>query len=410
MNIALVNPEYPSPSGLDQGGIATYTYSMAEALARLGHRIHVLVKIGTVPPALPSSVTVHDYAPVPPRDPFRRLLSLINGELYWERCFSIGVRKALIAISAAEPLDIVELSEYNGLAFALTPPLPFPIVIHFHTPSELVDFYNAVKVTARRGQWHAFEAKALSNATAFRSPSCALAKEMGARYSIPGRLIEFIPHPFDTAPFDTIEKKRDATVIDILFVGRLERRKGAEILRAAIQRILALDPRIRFTLAGELSAGDMGNFRGSIERTLSAPERQRVYFLGPVKRERLPVLYCRSHILCFPSLFENSPYTILEAIAAELPVVGARRGGIPEIIRHEETGLLFNPENPPELLECIRRLIENAGLAGALAKRAYAVVSKDFRPEKIATRTIAFYTKTIAEFVQDREPRPKSQA
>jgi glycosyltransferase involved in cell wall biosynthesis len=407
MNIALVNPEYPSPSGLDQGGIATYTYDMADAFAGTGHSVQVLVKKGTVHKKLHPSVTIHDYLPVPLQSPLRFAQRLMNGDLYWDRCFSIGVKKTLLKITAEKPLDIVEIPEYNGLAFALSSPLPFPVVIHFHTPSALVDRYNGIKLTVRHRQRYAFEEKALSNAAAYRCPSIALATEMSARYGIAADRITFIPHPFDTAPFDAVGKKRTPTVIDILFVGRLERRKGAEILRAAIQPILALDKRIRFTLAGEHSNGDIGLYRNAIERGLSEAERKQVYFIGPVKREDLPVLYCRSSVLCFPSIFENSPYTVLEAMAARLPVVGARCGGIPELIHDNETGLLFNPDNPAELIECIRRLLNDAELLDRFARRAYDVVSTTFKPQTIARQSVDFYTKTIAGFTQCNVQRPK---
>jgi len=398
MRIAFVNPEYPSPSGQDQGGIATYTYSMADACARLGHRVHVLVKKGIVPRRLGASVTVHEYAPLPLRDPLSLVNRMINGDVYWERCYSAGVRKTLLDIYGAEPLDVVEVPEYNGLAYSLTSPLPFPVIIHFHTPTAVVDFYNAIKTSGRQKQWYAFEAKALANAAAFRCPSRALAREISARYGIPDGRITLIRHPFDTAPFDSIDKSRSTNRIDILFVGRLERRKGVDIVRDNIQKILSLDPRIRFTFAGEHSTGEMGTNRGAVERALSENERKRVYFLGPVKREELPVLYCRSNLLCFPSLFENAPYTVLEAMAGRLPIVGARCGGTAELIRHGESGLLFNPDSHTDLLQCIKRIIEDSAYGDTLARQAYDDLKNGFQPEKIAAETMAFFSQAMAKF------------
>jgi glycogen synthase len=398
MNIAFVNPEYPSLSGQDQGGIATYTHCMALACAELGHRVHILVKKGIVLKPIHRSVIVHEYGPLPSRSPFRRLKKIMNGDIVWEHEYGLGVRQLILAIHENEPLDIIEAPEYNGLAGELHPPFPCPVIVHFHTPTVLVDLYNAEKINWRRKQWYSFEERACQNAAAYRCPSLALAKEIGKRYGIDERHIAIIRHPFDTELFDAIEKSRNNKHFDVLFVGRLERRKGAEFLLTHLQRILSLDLCLRFTFAGEYSIGDLDKYRCAIERSLPENDRKRVWFLGPVKRDKLPILYCRSDVLCFPSLFENAPYTVLEAIAAKLPVIGANTGGIPELIRHGENGLLFNPDSPEELLECIRTVINHPDKAESFANRAYATMKKDFKPDTIARLVLEFYGSVISLF------------
>jgi glycogen synthase len=399
MNIVFVNPEFPSPSGHDQGGIATYTYSMANACVRLGHCVHILVKRGTVPKQVSPHVTVDTFDHVPLPESVRWFSRFFNGETVWERSFSWGLRQKLHELHKIEPVDIVEVPEYNGLAYELAPPLPFPIIIHFHTPTVLVDFFNAQKITRRHKQWHMFEAKALENAFAFRCPSSALKIEMRRRYAIPEDRITLIRHPFDTAPFDFIKKGDSGQdVIDLLFVGRLERRKGAEILRREIRPILSLDPKIRITIAGESTIGDMGIYRNAIERTLSEQERKRIFFLGPTNREELTALYCRSDIFCIPSLFENAPYSLLEAMAAKLPIVGARCGGIPELISHGENGLLFDPENADDLVNCINQLVINRDKAAQFAQKAYITVKKMCSPDMIAKTVLDYYTARLIDF------------
>jgi glycogen synthase len=398
MNIAFVNPEYPSLSGNDQGGIATYTYSMALACAHRGHRVHILVKKGTVPKPLHEFVTFHIYGPVPLTGPFHGLHRKLNGEIYWERAYALGVRQLLFEIHRHVPLDIVEVPEYNGLAFELNAPVPFPVVVHFHTPTFLVDLYNAAKISRRRKQWYLFEKKACFNASAYRCPSLALTKEICIQYAIAEKSIAIIRHPFDTTVFDAIQKSRSGNQIDILFVGRLERRKGAEIIQKNIQRILSLDPRLRFTFVGEYAIGDIDLYRCAIERSLSEIDRKRVWFLGPTKREILPVLYCRSNLIFFPSLFENAPYTLLEAMAAKLPIVAANTGGITELLQHGENGLLFDPDASDDLVECIQTIIQHPRQAESLANNAYTKLVNDYKPEKVAHVVEAFYNSVISSF------------
>ncbi len=399
MNIVFVNPEYPSPSRNDQGGIATYTYSMANACARQGHHVHILVKQGTVPKQINPDVAIDVFDHVSLPGPVRWFSRFFNGETVWERRYSWGLRQKLLDLHNKEPIDIVEVPEYNGMGYELAAPLPFPIIIHFHTPTVLVDYYNEIKITRGQKQWHLFEARALDNAIAFRCPSAALKMEMCRRYSIFEDKITLIRHPFDTRPFDSIKKREYCQgVIDVLFVGRLERRKGAGILLRKMPPILSLDPRIRITIAGESTIGDMGIYRNAIERSLSEIDRKRVFFLGPAKREELTALYCRSDIFCIPSLFENAPYSLLEAMAAKLPIVGSRSGGIPELINHGENGLLFDPENADELVDCIHQLIVNKEQATKFARNAYATVKNICDPEMIAQMVINYYKARLLDF------------
>ena len=103
------------------------------------------------------------------------------------------------------------------------------------------------------------------------------------------------------------------------------------------------------TFAGETELGDAYSYRQAIERTLRDSERKRVWFLGPLPIKKLSALYCRSSCFLFPSLFENAPYGLFEAISARLPVIASDSGGVREIIRHKDTGLLFSPDSIDEL-------------------------------------------------------------
>ena len=99
------------------------------------------------------------------------------------------------------------------------------------------------------------------------------------------------------------------------------------------------------TFAGETVSDSANNYRTAIERALNQEQRNRIWFLGALQSQALSVLYCRSSVFLFPSIFENAPYALFEAIAAKLPVIASASGGIKEIIDHNRTGLLFNYDN-----------------------------------------------------------------
>ena len=97
MKIALINSEYPSPSGHDHGGIATYTYTLASALHQQGHRVHVFIREGTVPDRLAEGVKIHTYNFKPPRSSRRILNRFQDGIVQWELGHARDIRDQLNA-------------------------------------------------------------------------------------------------------------------------------------------------------------------------------------------------------------------------------------------------------------------------------------------------------------------------
>jgi glycosyltransferase involved in cell wall biosynthesis len=396
MKIAFVNPEYPSPSGFGHGGIASYIYAMASALAQMGHTVHILVRENTVPDSLPPGISIHTFGFVRSDGPGKYIDRFFrNGTIVWERGQARAIYRLLMGIWKSDGLDIVEFADYSGLAHE-TKRAPFAHCITFHTPQEIVDELNQTLVTSARKKRYRFESEALATAKIFKSPSEALKRKMCERYGIEAARVDIIRYPIDTFLFDNITKSHfNEDRIDVLFVGRLEGRKGAEIILQSIKKILSIDSRIHLTFVGETDLGDAQSYRDAIERSLSSEERCRVWFIGPVNHHDLPLLYCRSSALFLPSIFDNLPNALLEAMSAKLPVIASDVGGINEILRNGESGLLFNPDNTGQMLDCFDKLVHNKRLVEEISENAYADIKNLFLPERIAEQTIAFYQKSL---------------
>lgn len=398
MHIALVNSEYPSLNGRGHGGIATYVYTMANALIAGGHNVSVLARKDTIPGNLHNSVSFYTYDFLSPSTPFSFISRIFNNKIYWERGCSKGALDVIKNLHKKTPINVVEIPDYNGLASQFRRVTPFSKVINFHTPSIIIDECNQVSASAKENRWYAYEKNALKNADAFRCPSKGLAERVNKLYAIPLKDISVIHNPISPKIFDKIKKMpvaKDETVCEILFSGRLERRKGAEIILNAIKDILKIDEKIRVTFAGETEIGGSVDYRQIIERSLEPDERDRVWFLGSISREKLLLLYRRSDIFIIPSLFENAPYTLLEAMSARLPVVGADTCGINEMIQHEKTGLLFPLNNLEQLCTCVKNLFSNPELREQLVDNAYQHVNTYYNPEKIAEQAVDFYQTVI---------------
>lgn len=397
MNIALINPEYPSPSGQGHGGIATYVYAMANALCDVGRKVHVLVRKGTVTDNLNDSIELHTFHNTPVVKPLSFISRRFNSKTYWETGCSRAAYDCILQLHKQSPLDIVEVPEYNGIASQFIQPLPFSLVINFHTPTILIDELNQTTVTRQRKKWYEYEKNALKNATAFRCPSKSLQYKLKDIFSIQPDQVSVIHNPIPTYSFEAIKKKEASANghCEILFSGRLERRKGAEIILQAINNILDINKNIHITFAGETKIGESAGYRQAIERTLDDEKRSRTWFLGPLERDKLSLLYRRSEVFLIPSLFENSPYTLLEAMAARLPIVGADTSGISEIIDHNKTGFLFSLNNINELCTCLEELISSPDTREKLANNAYEHLIKNYSPESVAHQAIEFFESII---------------
>jgi L-malate glycosyltransferase len=109
-------------------------------------------------------------------------------------------------------------------------------------------------------------------------------------------------------------------------------------------------------------AGD-GRQRRELEQLAAALELHNVRFLGQVPPERMPALYDAADIYLNSSEIDNAPLSIIEAYAAGAAVVTTNTGGIPHIVRHEETGLLVERRNPAAMADCAIRLLQDESLA-----------------------------------------------
>ena len=399
MNIILINPEYPSASSRDHGGIASYIYTMANALADNGNTVSILAREGTIAERLNPGVTMHLFNHKPPQGVLSFFKKRFNGPLYWEQGCSQAALDLVLALHAEKPVDIVEIPEYNGLAYQFTGPLPFPVVITFHTPTQLVDELNQVIVTKKHRRWYEYEQKALKNAVAYRCPSKALAARIQSMYGIAPERITIIPNPIPLSLAPDVSSKNDMKrfTFDILFAGRLEQRKGAQLILNNINNILDIDPSIQLTFAGETRIYHAFNFRDAIENKLSPDKRKRVWFLGPIDRYSLSMLFKRSDAFFFPSLFENSPYSLLEAMASGLPVVGADTSGTSEIIEHKVNGLLFSLDKPDEIVSCFKDIFGQPALRETLAANAIEYVKKYHEPRAIERRSVVWFNQVRSE-------------
>lgn len=173
--------------------------------------------------------------------------------------------------------------------------------------------------------------------------------------------------------------------INLLFLGRLEKRKGLKYLLSAYSKLKWDWPNLRLLVVGP-GKPDADSYRIMSERNL-----QDVVFTGPVSEEDKARYYKSADIYCSPATGRESfGIVLLEAMAAGRPVIASDIEGYSSVITHGKEGLLVPPKNDVELADAIAKLLNNHDLRMKLADNGRQR-AEEFRWERVAANVIDYY-------------------
>ncbi|MDQ0321103.1 glycosyltransferase involved in cell wall biosynthesis [Pararhizobium capsulatum DSM 1112] len=184
----------------------------------------------------------------------------------------------------------------------------------------------------------------------------------------------------------------------IVTVARLVWFKGLHDLIDAAALVLEKEPNARFLIVG--SGPQLDELRA---KTVALGIADRVIFAG--ERRDVPDILSAADIFALTSVSEGLPISILEAMAAGLPVVATDVGGISELVAEGETGFLVPAREPREIANRILRLTADAGLRQSFGTAGRDRVTKAFSPEQMVTQTTRLYHQLLAAKAAGREPR-----
>ena len=185
------------------------------------------------------------------------------------------------------------------------------------------------------------------------------------------------------------EKVFDRSQIKLLFPSRLIKEKGIlELIRACILLDKEKIP-IKLYIAGKLDAGNRSSLKKEDIAVLK--KLKNVVLMGHIKDMRN--LYRKIDIVVLPSWREGLSKALLEAAAMEKAIITTNVPGCKEIVKHMETGLLVNVNNPLQIKESIIKIYNNPELVKKFGKAARLRVKKKFEVKKINRMTIKEYGK-----------------
>ena len=158
----------------------------------------------------------------------------------------------------------------------------------------------------------------------------------------------------------------------VIFVGRLHPTKGPHILMRAFKALEPESRGLKLLIVGSswFAEGKMTPYLKDLHRMME-DMRESVIFTGFVSHEELNVLYNLADVCVIPSIFQDPcPLTVFEAMASGCAVIASKVGGIPEMVRHGETGILVPAEDPEALTAALRELLDHSSLRRDLRENA----------------------------------------
>lgn len=174
----------------------------------------------------------------------------------------------------------------------------------------------------------------------------------------------------------------------VLFVGRLHRQKGVDVLLEAWAGFVKQRPRARLLILGD--GPEASDLRREADTLGIAPS---VEFRG--SRKDVGLHYAAAQIFVLPSRYEGFPNVMLEAMVAGCPVIASCVSGTEDAIENGRNGLLVPPGESEPLLEALLQLSHDGDLADRLGREARKTVAARYDINRVAELTIAFYRRLL---------------
>ncbi|HEX8612712.1 MAG TPA: glycosyltransferase [Telluria sp.] len=409
LTLALVSRDYPPNH---RGGIATFSRDLAEALAAEGHQVHVIAESATHSRVeLVGGVWVHRIALRQHALSYDALERGIPQEI-WNWCASALAEARRIA--SLRPLDLVEAPIWDAEGAAFLFDGRWPLVTSLHTTLHFslqgrAELRDDPAWMARFGTpMLALEKELMQRSQAVRANSAAIRRDIEQAYDFrfDDATLRLVPLGMPDVPHTGTRAARMDDAITVLFVGRLEARKGIDVLLAAIDPVLARHAQVRFRIIGDdtlpMSGAQLSYKEHCRQSGRLARWGERVTFEGRVDDATLRAAYRDCDIFVAPSRYESFGLVFVEAMRAARPVIGCAAGGMPEVVSDGVNGLLVTPGDSGALAGAIDTLAASPALRERMGRAGRVLFEDKFISRRMAQESMALYAIALSRLA--REP------
>jgi phosphatidylinositol alpha-mannosyltransferase len=390
MKIGLVSAyDYPYP-----GGVSEHIHHLEEEFTRLGHSVKIIAPSSSNSEELERGnvLKVGSVVPIPSNGSVARIT------------LSLRLSGRVKQILRQEQFDVIHLHE------PLLPALPVTVLRHSHAlnigtfhayQNRSLAYFYGQKILRR------FFNKLHGKIAVSRSALQFVGKYFPGDFTV-------IPNGIDLRAFhsgvEPLSEFNDGS-LNILFLGRLEKRKGFEHLLRAFPYVKRNFGKVRLIVAGAYSDDDKAQFESLVERDGIGD----VHFVGFVSPEMKPRYYRTCDLFCAPSISgESFGIILLEAMAMGKPIVTSNVEGYRDVVHHGEEGLLVPPKDEMALAVALTRVLADKELREKMGQNGQQK-ALDYSWAKVARRVLNHYHQvgeqhgfTFGEVRQ--EPAPLARA
>ncbi len=378
MKIALVSPyDFAFP-----GGVINHIVALEKQFTRMGHQVKVIAPASTAASSLNSSlIPIGKPRPVPTSGSIARVT------------ISPWLSSRIKSVLEKENFDIIHLHE-PFMPMLCTTVLRLSNTANigtFHASSvqsrhEFMGYnFGRPFTTWLLRRWF----RKLHGRIAVSKPAMEYVNNyFNGEYNIIPNGIDLEHFSSDVSP---IEQFCDGK-LNILFVGRLEKRKGLNYLLRAYKWVKGEFPESRLIVVGPGT-----RLRRKYEKEVRKRGLEDVVFVGYVSQDDLPRYYKTADIFCAPAIgWESFGIVLLEAMATGKPVVASDIPGYASVVTQGVDGLLVPPKNEGELAQALISLMRDASLRQHMGARG-RLKAGEYGWESVAQRVLDYYIRVLSE-------------
>ncbi|MDD3296492.1 MAG: glycosyltransferase family 4 protein [Candidatus Omnitrophica bacterium] len=403
MRICIIIPEFVTELQYG-GGISQRFYRIAKWEVEQGHTVHVIVNSYCNQNFEKEGIFVHRICIK--HSVFLKLLRCItfgrlNGAVYW-LVFSFCALRLVKYLHASIHFDIVHSVSYHacGLFSLLFTKIPHVLSVSSYRPvwNKAMGVRVCLDVKALEAIENLYLRLNKNIYVSSKSLEKLLVQKLGLKN------IEVIHPPF----YIEIKKLDDAFYREylgekpyLLFFGQISSHKGAHILAQALPEVFVSLPELHAVFVGSDTSASFGFLMQEYITSKNSSYKKRLIFIDKCSHDKLYPIVQHARLVVLPSLVDNFPNTLIEAMGWGKPVIGTIGCSFEEVIKDGENGFLVFPANAEALA---KKIIEvwsrpDLGKIGEAAKRKI----QDFAPDKTIKVLLDYFNRVAAKGVKKND-------
>lgn len=393
MHVAFWSPAWPLEK--HPNGIITYVDAVKAELESRGHRVSVFTEKLDESAAVERAFRVRRSRR---NQLWNRLVRKPGERTAFD--LSSAIAAAILREHRRNPIDVVEMEESFGWCADVQRRTSLPMVVKLHGPAFLT-LVERDRDTALGREKIKREGQALSRCRMIISPSEANLQRTVQHYGLAHKDTRIIVNPVAISANTPVWSLDACDRRTILFVGRFDLIKGADVLLRAFSSVLKSVEDAKLIFVGPdngwvTAEGQSIHFASYCASVLPAQTRDRIEFLGRVPHQEVAALRVKAMVTVIASRWESQPYTMLEAMAQGCPIVSTDAGACPESIFHQQTGLLARAEDPEDFASQLCAVLRDPLRAAAMGQAAREHVVRRHSPAVVADALLECYASAIA--------------